>query len=690
MNAASLRTAVGVLLLLAGDTAGAATEARAVVEPGEIKVDLQFDSKVFQEDDPVRAVIQLDNTSKERALLSRGFQGGDIFLEMRVIDPAGRLLVPRRTGPHREFPDAPPLFYALHDNRFIRPLPCEIVRPGKGEKMRSVDLRDFYRMELPGRYSAQVQLSAMVFKGEPCSLENAERVFVIKSETVYFEIKGTDAKNAHANPAGARQAGTAGPAAETLSAPRGASMPSRNPAVAPAVWTGGTGAFPAATVAGSAPSKGGPPSAPVSAELLMPTATMGVHPSTEVKVRMGNLGSKTVVFMKVLGQEVYNDLSPLPPYTRKSVVDSTSFTLTYDQALDPRIDFQPSQLIRVEASSYEKNKPGAVTTTVFNFETAALSGQPDADEDGIPDDMETTLLKTSKSRKTLFVRPKKIDGGQIVYWPGFIALFALASPGFPDIPAFSQAGIEVCVIGDPGNLYPPMRNFNYDPALDPNHPPCDILEILNMPETSYCVYGNYNMGHTFFFGANPAWYWDTKGYVPNDQVSDHYQKYRYFTSLLYPLPLETYFTEGAYPRIQVGGAPVVTANCGLRQCYDCSHASPLNLNDAETGPPFTLRPDATVEFNEITFTADMKITAVGARGAGFNREEVRRRTIVHEMGHALLAASEDDHCANPDCIMYGRVVDWRKLYFGDPGACTHSPGGSKDIRAKGVVHNRVH
>ncbi len=103
-----------------------------------------------------------------------------------------------------------------------------------------------------------------------------------------------------------------------------------------------------------------------------------------------------------------------------------------------------------------------------------------------------------------------------------------------------------------------------------------------------------------------------------------------------------------------------------------------------------MRPDATAEFNQITFAADMKITAVGARGTGFTREEVLRRTIVHEMGHALLAASENDHCANPDCIMYGNVVDWRPLDFGDVGACTHSPGGSKDIRAKGVVHNRVH
>ncbi len=230
--------------------------------------------------------------------------------------------------------------------------------------------------------------------------------------------------------------------------------------------------------------------------------------------------------MKVLGQEVYHDLSPVPAYTKKSVIDATSFSLTYDHTLDPRLDFQPSQLIRVEACSYQKNKPGVVTTTAFTFETAAATNQPDADADGIPDDMESDAARNRPEQENPFRPARKSTGPSRSTGRDFIALFPSTRAGFAEIPAFTQAGIEVCVIGDPGNPYAPMRNFDYDPALDPNHPPCDILEVLHMPESAYCVYGNYNMGHTFFFSATPAWYWDTKGYVPNNQTAARLSKIR--------------------------------------------------------------------------------------------------------------------------------------------------------------------
>jgi hypothetical protein len=99
-----------------------------------------------------------------------------------------------------------------------------------------------------------------------------------------------------------------------------------------------------------------------------------------------------------------------------------------------------------------------------------------------------------------------------------------------------------------------------------------------------------------------------------------------------------------------------------------------------------------VELNNIiVFDSNKKISYVGAiPGTGYERKMVYRRTIAHELGHALLAASENDHCSNPDCIMYGNVIDWELSSFGETGICTHSPGGSRDIRATGVVHNRVH
>jgi hypothetical protein len=695
MNAVGLmKTAACVLLLISGNIVLLPGQGYAGEKPPEIQIDLRFDREGYSEEEPIYAVIQINNKSKENIYISREPWDKSPSLAMRIIDPTGRLLMARNLKPHNEFPDAPPLAYKQHDNQIIRPLPCKAVRPGKEESISSGNLRDNYRLDILGTYSVQVQFSVMVFKGEPCSLENIDGVYLIKSETKYFKIGKPGRRKSDLKSAEPRQAQKDGrpPDARSFSGDQ-TQFPQAAYIDTPA-WTLGTGGVPSFSVvstAYAANSKVNPTSAPPSAEMLLPVAAVDVDPITKVKIKLSNVSKNTVVFMKVLGQEVYNDLSPISPYTQKSTIDQTSFTLTYDHSLDPRIAFLPSQQIRIEVTSYDKKKPGIIHISEFTFWTMAPA-EPDADDDGIPDDVELELLRTDPNRKTLFVRPKKIDGAHSDYWPDFIALFPSSRAGFAEIPAFTQAGIEISVLGDPSHPYSEMRKFNYDPSLDQNHPPCDILEILYMPATSYCQYGDYNMGHTHFFDSStpPTWYWDTKGYVPNDQTSAHYLKYRYFTPLVYPFPLETYFTEGAYPRIEVGGGPAVTSGCGLPQCYDWNHASPLNLNDAETGPPFTQRPDLTVEFNAIVFDTDRRIITIGARGEGYYRDEVLRRTIVHEMGHALLAASENDHCANHQCIMYGYVVDWEVHHFGGVGACTHSPGGSKDIRAKGIVHNWVH
>ena len=245
------------------------------------------------------------------------------------------------------------------------------------------------------------------------------------------------------------------------------------------------------------------------------------------------------------------------------------------------------------------------------------------------------------------------------------------------------------MIGDAGNPYGPMRQFSYDPAADSNHPPCDILEIIHMPDGVYCSFGHHNFGHTYFYSLGTTWYWDTKGYVPNDQTSAHYREHGYFTPLIYPFPLDKYLSEGAYSNISDGQVPAETSGCGLNQCYDTNYTSPLNLNDSEAVPPYAQRPDATVEFNQIVFDSAKRIIYLGAQGVRYDRDTVMRRTLTHEMGHALLAASEKDHCTDIQCIMYHSVADWEMRDFG-PGDCVHKPGGSKDIRARDVVHNSVH
>ena len=292
--------------------------------------------------------------------------------------------------------------------------------------------------------------------------------------------------------------------------------------------------------------------------------------------------------------------------------------------------------------------------------------------------------------KTLFVRPKKRTGfSSYEYWDGFIALFPWAGrPGFADIPPFTNAGIEISVIGDLNNPYPPMRAFNYDPATDGNHPPCDILEVVYMRDTDDCDYSPAdNEGHTFFTGG--TWSWDTKGYTPHNSGTAHYLKYGYFTAQVYPYPLANYFEEGAYNSIAPGQSPILSASsCTYDQCWEFDHSSPLNLNAVD---PVNGLPDGTAEFNVITYLGNGAIQSMGPLGIGYDSPSVLKRTVIHEMGHGLLFALNDgDHCDDFECIMFHSTKDWELHSFGSPSGCVHSPGGSRDIRAVGIVHNSFH
>jgi len=364
--------------------------------------------------------------------------------------------------------------------------------------------------------------------------------------------------------------------------------------------------------------------------------------------------------------------------------DPANYTLTYD----PPFDFSNEQA--VEVSIEAKDLVGnTMDPFIYSFLIEPAIENPwvppeedrDDDEDGIPNNVEQNLLGTELTIKTLFVKPSKpktTPGYE--YWEGFKALLPLTP--------FTHAGIEIVVIGDPANPYEPMQSYDYDPVTDPNHPPCDILEIRYMGPTTYCSWWEHSRGHTYFESSMPTWYWDTKGYTPNEtDAQSHWGKYRYFRPEIYPFPLDNYLTEGAYPSIAVEQTPITTSGCGYDQCYDFEYSSPMNWY--KNDPVFGL-PDETVEFNEIVFDKDtMEIVYVGSMGIEYDRDTVLRRTMVHEMGHALLGGSNNDHCKDKNCIMYESVADWELYDFG-PGNCVHKPGGALDIRAKGVIHNTVH
>jgi hypothetical protein len=386
-------------------------------------------------------------------------------------------------------------------------------------------------------------------------------------------------------------------------------------------------------------------------------------------------------------------------YRLQVSTDPAFGTTVYDN-----IDTTTSRLVSGLANNmtyyWHVNATGAYGTSdfseIWDFITESPSGNvfkgaggmldPDLEPDGpdgIDDTFESTKIFTSPLKKTLFIRPKieitapaPDQEGQYEYWADFKnTYFPSPSPGHVDIPPFSHANIEVVVIGDPTNPYEPMRHFDYSPATDPNFTAspvngCDILEIIFKKSNAYSATANGNYGHTFFDSSKSTWTWDTKGYTPLGGP------YGYGTPEIYPLAHENYFNEGAYQSIEVGWVPDTSpppSQCKPGQCYDFSNKSPMNLSG---GVPPSEMPDTTVEINTISFNkSDKKITSVGAKGKEYNRLDVYRRTIAHELGHALGMA----HCNNTACIMYGNSIDWDMRDFGTGGNCTHNP--------RALIHN---
>jgi hypothetical protein len=404
---------------------------------------------------------------------------------------------------------------------------------------------------------------------------------------------------------------------------------------------------------------------------------VAVNTNIVVHVTDGSSGVvRTSIVMKVKGVVVTPVISPTSS-------TSSDYTLTYD----PPTDFANGLVVNVVVTA--SDGAGNSQTKSFSFIVVSqLNPGGDDDQDGIPNGVEATL-GTNPNKKTLFVRPYKKTSTGLAYWSDFnTVLFPPASPrpGFAEIPSFSNLGIEISVIGDPNHPYAQMSNINYDPATDNSHPACDILELIynamNSDAVAELPTDQANRGHTYFTGQ--TWTWDTKGKTPNISSSAYYLKYKYHKPYAYAWPLDRYIAEGAYPKVGLNESYIGTSNCGHSYCYDYSHCSPMNLNDGESVPPYTGLPDETVEMTNIVYDSSGKITAIDPRGESYDRDAVLKRTIVHEMGHAILGASSGDHCNEPQCILYHSTVGgWELLNFGGP-ACTHGqsiPGG---------IHNAVH
>ena len=171
-------------------------------QPPNIHIELNFNKSLYEYGEPIGVQVVVSNLSGKDILISQGFSSLVYYLEMRVFDPSGRLIIAKRDEVHDEFPDAPPLAWVLYNGHPIQVANCEVLDAGWVGQSQSEDLRAYYAFDLPGNYSAEVQLSAMIFKGEEgafCNVNDYEWLGVLKSETKYFEVQG-DTKNVKINP----------------------------------------------------------------------------------------------------------------------------------------------------------------------------------------------------------------------------------------------------------------------------------------------------------------------------------------------------------------------------------------------------------------------------------------------------------------------------------------------------------
>lgn len=162
-------------------------------QPPAISIDLTFDKTFYQFGEPVGVTVVVRNNSGEDLLISKGFSSKVYYLEMRVIDPAGRLLIVRNIEEPTELSDPPLLPFVRYQGQVIRVGRCEVLLAGwssDDSQSRTDDLRAYYPMGLPGYYSAEVQVSAMTFKEAPCNVNDYKWLGVLKSETKYFYMEG--------------------------------------------------------------------------------------------------------------------------------------------------------------------------------------------------------------------------------------------------------------------------------------------------------------------------------------------------------------------------------------------------------------------------------------------------------------------------------------------------------------------
>lgn len=152
----------------------------------------------YDKDKELLLMVKVSNNKDEPILINSGFKDRDFYRNIKIVTPSGRLLIskspnPKQEGEGSQVPYLHPLPYVLpHNNHPIRVVPCEELPVGNFSP-ETKDLRDYFRsdfLELPGYYSAQVQVSAMIFNDGICDVDHPRWSGLIKSNVLSFYAKG--------------------------------------------------------------------------------------------------------------------------------------------------------------------------------------------------------------------------------------------------------------------------------------------------------------------------------------------------------------------------------------------------------------------------------------------------------------------------------------------------------------------
>lgn len=160
--------------------------------PPPISVKLRLDNNVTRTygcNDNVGIIIEVKNDSPDMILINEGFKSSRFALKMRIIDPAGRLLVPWVPFLKGKSPHTPPLPFVKVNGKIVRAVPCEKFSATESLPPQYENLSEYYNFELPGEYIAQVQVPVTIFRGPVCLLKEYQWLGVLKSETIRFSIK---------------------------------------------------------------------------------------------------------------------------------------------------------------------------------------------------------------------------------------------------------------------------------------------------------------------------------------------------------------------------------------------------------------------------------------------------------------------------------------------------------------------